>query len=374
MSLPVSTLTVTRFRSLRNLTVGPFGRVNLITGKNNTGKSTLLEAIRVLVTDGAPSTLFSILNYRGESAVSDRELPITLPESPWFSSLFSCFPNLSGCSEPFSISSGNGDSESTKTVEVKVGWYSEQVDEKTGDRRTVPTTETDLFGETDSVPFLEIKNPYRQRRIRLDDRRALLRRGLIDLAEAPRIPCIYIEPFSSRSTSQLGALWDAIALTNGEKQVVEALRIIAPDIEAVSMIGSETSSRPRTAIAKSRQFRAPVSLRTFGDGVNRLFGIILSLVNAEGGVLLVDEIENGLHHSILPEVWRVIFRMAEELNIQVFATTHSWDCVDAFQQAANEHPEVGVLARLTAYDGRIIPTLFSENELRIAARDQIEVR
>ncbi|RYD26552.1 MAG: ATP-binding protein, partial [Verrucomicrobiaceae bacterium] len=189
-----------------------------------------------------------------------------------------------------------------------------------------------------------------------------------------RMPCLYLDPFSGRSPSRLGVLWDAIALTNGEKQVVEALRIISPDIEAVSMIGSENGNRSRTVIAKSRQFRAPVSLRTFGDGVNRLFGIILSLVNAAGGVLLVDEIENGLHHSILPEVWRVIFQMADELNVQIFATSHSWDCVDSFQQAANVHPQTGVLARLTALDGRIIPTLFSENELRIAARDQIEVR
>lgn len=193
-------------------------------------------------------------------------------------------------------------------------------------------------------------------------------------SEGPRIPCIYLDPFSSRSTSHLATQWDAIALTDAEKLVVEALRIISPDIEAVSMIGSEGGSRSRTAIAKSECFSSPISLRSFGDGVNRLFGIILSLVNASGGVLLVDEIENGLHHSILVEVWNVIFQMAELLNVQVFATSHSWDCVDSFQQAANSHPQTGVLARLTAVDDRIIPTLFSEEELRIAARDQIEAR
>src|SRR6478752_10031913 len=131
LSLPISTLKVTRFRTLRNLTAGPFGRVNLITGRNNTGKSTLLEAIRVLVTDGAPSTLFSILNYREESMVSDGEVPVTPPGSPWFSSLFSDFPDLSGCGEPFTVSNAGGDAKYLNTVEVKVGWYSEVVDAET---------------------------------------------------------------------------------------------------------------------------------------------------------------------------------------------------------------------------------------------------
>ncbi|MDB6134924.1 MAG: hypothetical protein JWM59_3167 [Verrucomicrobiales bacterium] len=376
MLLPISTLTVTRFRSLRGLTAGPFGRVNLITGKNNTGKSTLLEAIRVLVTDGAPGTLFSILNYREELTASDREAPITPLDSPWFSSLFSDFPDLTGCGEPFTVSSAAGDSMPLKTVEIKVGWYSEQVDDETGNHRFIPVTGTDPPDENEAVPFLEIKAPHRQRRIRLDSLRSMAGRRVVEGmgTEGLRMPCLYLDPFSGRSPSHLGVLWDAIALTSRERQVVEALRIISPDIEAVSMIGSGNGNRFRTAIAKSRQFRAPVSLRTFGDGVNRLFGIILSLVNAAGGVLLVDEIENGLHHSILPDVWKIIFQMADELNVQIFATSHSWDCVDSFQQAANVHPQTGVLARLTSLNGKIIPTLFSENELRIAARDQIEVR
>jgi predicted ATP-dependent endonuclease of OLD family len=91
-------------------------------------------------------------------------------------------------------------------------------------------------------------------------------------------------------------------------------------------------------------------LRTFGDGVNRLFGVILSLCNARNGVLLVDEIENGLHYSVQTEIWRTIFRLANTLNVQVFATSHSWDCVRAFQEAASESPQDGVLVRLSKVD------------------------
>ena len=66
--------------------------------------------------------------------------------------------------------------------------------------------------------------------------------------------------------------------------------------------------------------------------------------------------------------------MAKDLDIQVFATSHSWDAVEAFQQAAAETPEDGALVRLTRKGEEIIPTVFSEDELAIVTRNRIEVR
>lgn len=380
MNTPISKLRITRFRSLRELTVGPFGRVNLITGKNNAGKSSLLEAIRILVTEGSPSTFYNILNYREETGPSNHESESSLaPEdTSLFSSLFSDFPTLAGCSEPFTISNQNGGETPVKTVSVKVGWYSEQVDPDPTLGRRFVKAETDLFGEYAGIPMLEIELPNvgqiggRRRLLRIDPRRA--RRGMPEFGEGASTPCIFLDPFSSRSTSQLAALWDSIALREEEKQVVSALQIIASDIEAISIIGSESGSRSRTAIAKSRRYRNPIPLRTFGDGLNRLFGIVLSLSCAKDGVLLVDEIENGLHHSILTKVWEVIFQMARMLNVQIFATTHSWDCIQSFQKAANSDADEGVLVRLSLKGDAVIPTLLREEQLRIASRDQIELR
>ena len=166
-----------------------------------------------------------------------------------------------------------------------------------------------------------------------------------------------------------------MALTDAEPEIVKALQLVSDDIQAVTMIASDNrSSRPRTAVAKSARFRSRVPLKTFGDGLNRVFGIILSLCNARNGVLLIDEIENGLHYSVQTAVWRTLFRLARDMNVQVFATSHSWDCVRAFQEAAAESPETGVLVRLTSQGNTVIPTLFTEKELQIVMRDQIEVR
>ena len=109
--------------------------------------------------------------------------------------------------------------------------------------------------------------------------------------------------------------------------------------------------------------------------MNRIFGIALALVNAKEGMLLIDEIDSGLHYSVQPDLWRMIFQVAARLNVQVFATTHSWDCVEAFQQAAMEdQQEEGLLIRLHEQDGEMISTLFDERKLGIATRDDIEVR
>jgi hypothetical protein len=189
-----------------------------------------------------------------------------------------------------------------------------------------------------------------------------------------RLPCVFVSPYGGERTATLGRLWDNIALSDREQDVVEALRIIDPDISAVSMIGGEETRQPRTAIVRASGIPRPMPLRSLGDGVNRLFGIVLSLVNAKDGLLLIDEFENGMHYSVQPDAWRVIFDLARRLDVQVFATSHSWDAVEAFQKVASQDPEKGVLIRLTRRGNNIVPTLFSEDELAVATRDRIEVR
>lgn len=366
-------LQVSRFRSFRDLEIEGFGQVNLITGKNNAGKSTLLEAIRILATQGSHATLQAILSYREESGQpsEDSGLQATPEDFGAFCSLFTDFPTIADCVEPLEIAAET-DKERETRVSIKVGWYTEQLDPEAG-RRYIPVG-GDLFGETGGFPALEVRSGGRTRTIRFDRMRQPFLRSALGTSEGELGPCVYLDPFSSRSTTQLGGMWDAIALTEAEKAVVGALRIISPEIEAVSMIGSNSGSRSRTAIARCAGHAHPVPIRSFGDGVNRLFGIVLSLTAARGGILLVDEIENGLHHSILARVWQTIFDMARDLGLQVFATTHSWDCIEAFQEAARLAPEAGVLVRLTATETGVIPTIFREQDLEIASREKIELR
>ena len=116
------------------------------------------------------------------------------------------------------------------------------------------------------------------------------------------------------------------------------------------MIGDETRSRRMTgrrAAVKLKSQEQRVPLRSLGDGALRLFGVALALANSRDGFLLIDEAENGIHYSVQRDYWRMVLQAARKNNVQVFATTHSWDCIAAFARAASEDENAeGVLVRL----------------------------
>ena len=113
-----------------------------------------------------------------------------------------------------------------------------------------------------------------------------------------------------------------------------------------------------------------------GDGMYRFLLLSLTIVTAENGVLLVDEIETGLHYEAQTDMWRLILETAKELNVQVFATTHSWDCIAAFQEALSqvEDKSIGKLFRLDNKYGNIRAVEYNAEDLDIAVRNSIEVR
>lgn len=368
-------LSIERFRSFRKLKLEGLGRVNLITGRNNAGKSSILEALRILTSDSVPSTIHSILTHREED-VFDVEEPSKQAYTEialQILTLFHGFPELSGSWKPIVISaSGN---QRPLKLTLTLDWFSEERGEN-GTRNYVSRQKA-LLDEEEGVPALVFEAGDAERVFPLENLRsyAFRRRRLRpEYRSLPPVPCIYVSPYGGESTARLGALWDRIALSDLEEKVVEALGIVDSSISAVSMVGGDIAGRPRTAIVRSSKIHRPVPLRSFGDGLNRLFGIALSLVNAKDGLLIIDEFENGMHHSVQLDTWRMIFNLAATLGVQVFATSHSWDAIEAFQKAASETPEEGVLVRLARKGDNIVPTTFREEELRVATREGIEVR
>ena len=374
----ITQLKISGFRVLRRFFAEGLGRVNLITGRNNTGKSSILEALRILTSDASPSVVFSILRYREEN-VGEREEVARMDETEalfQFSSLFSGFPQLGDEFQPIQIQAKGGQRD--LELSLRIGYLSQERSPGGGRRVTEPQRSL-LFPELEEegLPALMIESPNGTRNVPLDYFRRYPYRSRLyrsEFGEEPRLQCVYVSPYGGERTANLGALWDNIALSDSEKDIVRALQIIDPEISAVSMVGGESPRQSRTAIVRSDNFQRPVPLRSFGDGLNRLFGIVLSLVNAKGGILLIDEFENGMHHTVQFDAWRAIFRLAQDLDVQVFATSHSWDAIEAFQKATAETPGDGVLMRLSHMGDDVIPTLFRENELAVATRDGIEVR
>jgi hypothetical protein len=181
-------------------------------------------------------------------------------------------------------------------------------------------------------------------------------------------------------SNEIAREWDKLVYTENEKIVIDALKIIVPEFEHLVFVQNERMDSLRTAKVKLCDFPRPVPLKSLGDGMLRILQIAIKLVSAQGGFLLIDEFENGLHYSVQEKVWALLFEMAEKLDIQVFATTHSWDCIESFTKVAidNETTE-GVLFRMgrsvrTHDKGKIIATVFSKDELLTMTQIDMEIR
>jgi AAA15 family ATPase/GTPase len=176
--------------------------------------------------------------------------------------------------------------------------------------------------------------------------------------------------------NNVAKMFDNIILTDKESYVIEALRIIEPSIEKIAFIEDE-HSRQRNAVVKLSNMTKVLPLKNMGDGINRILSIILALVNAENGFLLIDEFENGLHYRTQKQLWKMIFKLSEIFNIQVFATTHSNDCIFGFANALNSDTNTTVTGKLFRLDnkkGSIKSVEYVADELQLANEQHIETR
>ena len=141
------------------------------------------------------------------------------------------------------------------------------------------------------------------------------------------------------------------------------------------MVGDWRRPRGRRAAAKYSDGRKSVPLRSFGSGAVRLYGLSLALACRKNGFLLIDEVENGIHHSIFENFWRSVLQMADENNVQVIATTQSFDCVKGFARAAVDFQKIeGVLVRMESFERKNYVISYSESELEVVSDQGIEVR
>ncbi|MCY4576394.1 MAG: AAA family ATPase [Chloroflexi bacterium] len=372
-------LQIKGFRGIDDLMIPKLGRVTLFTGKNGVGKTTVLEAVEVYAARGNSNIIDDILLRReeytfetdieGDPVLQINELALfhdrRLPENPaWiggseYDTKLIIGSNLVSLDQPMGYME-LGDPGKAVAVTASIG-----------DKQVA------FFGLVDATGQLLSDAPG------AGGVRRRVSPGIqgVDATPIP-IACQFLHP-SSVDNARLARLRDQIALTPDEGKALEALRIAyGNDIEAVTVVSEVADGWiPRTvggrrAIVKLSGTNAPVSLKSLGEGAVRFYGTALALANCKGGFLLIDEIENGIHHSVQTDYWRMIFAAAKANDVQVLATTHSWDTVKGFAQAAVQDEESeGLAYRLErTKSGKLRAVDYTEDDLAVAVKADIELR
>ena len=345
---------VRNFRLFNHLDLTGLRRVNLISGKNSSGKSALLEAVHLYASHAAPGVLTDLVLSRKEHGFDE-------PASGQVLRHLFCGHQLP----------------ELKSEGIRIGESAEEhchltteayVQLESGYVRPVTAKDEPLMGTSFTALVLEYKGQMHPL-VNLDKR---LKDPTGSAHTHSRYAVQVVRP-QSADPNELASLWDKTVLTSLEAEVIAGLQLIERDINRLSFVDAE-DFRVRIPMVQHRDSPEPLSLQSFGEGILRLFDILLSLVNAKNGILLIDELENGLHYKIHPQVWDLIFRLSQKLNVQIFATTHSWDCIRGFEAAWRDYLDAGTFFRLDVKVDKVKPTYYDREVLNDALRLDIEVR
>ncbi len=376
----LNSLEIENFRAFDRLKLNNLGRVNLLVGLNNCGKTTVLEAVNILMAGDGVEAIWTTLSRRGESLERGTASVNTRWDDVDIRRLFHGHVMPLGAFFSLSAGTSGGTERMTAAVEARNR-------QPTRPMSQPPSTEAsespdDLpsglslslkwsRGTADEPPFEETIEINRRLGVSFD---SIRRRRLFRRLDQP--PIVTFLTASSFSAVGAAVFFDQIVLTPKEELVVEALKFIEPGIERIASISDgQGSSRRGGMVVRVKDSIDRIPIGSMGDGIWRMFGLAIAVVNSENGILLVDEIDTGLHYSVMKRMWRFLNEASRKYNVQVIATSHSRDCYQSLAKICREDVAEGSEVMISRIErGREEAVQYSEEEIIAAAEHDIEVR
>jgi hypothetical protein len=346
----LDSLRLENYRCFPTYRLSSLSRVNLIVGKNNCGKTSVLEAVHLLAAGGDPRVLLGTAVERGEVVVAEDETerPGRTRVWPVVSHFF--HGHESGAGSSFSIM-GHGTVRRHReaslfdsgmpgvVVRIVSGAELPRTGRRFEEREALrPGLALVIEGEEGPVPIpvtedgavrYDLLYPYYGPAVKPDR----------NVPGASRF--ITCESLDAR---QLGELWDTVITEGLEDEALRAMQILEPDLEGIYFLSSKvayaSAAGPAGILVATKGSRRRSPLGSYGDGMRRLLALSISLIRAREGYLCVDEIDTGLHYSVMADMWRLVIGAARQFGVQVFATTHSFDCVRGLAWLCERRPEL----------------------------------
>ena len=324
-----TSFTIENFRLFDHLTVEPLARVNLIAGENNAGKTALLEALWLLNHPASPRQALRISSWREATDYSrgsfyadifhryDTDLVIRMQ------AVDSQIPGV----ETLKISRQYRAQQ--PLFDISVESESELGEVDIGDLDFEHEIEFDYSTGNGTSSHA---NVWLESESKLGRSRPMLRESG-RLRAIPSHPCVFQNSTDRWNTRALTASFGKAEIEGTLKVITEVVQLLEPRLKRLTTIADYRGFPSVYAdIGVGRLY--PLSI--MGDGTKRVLALCLAFLRAQRGVLLVDEIENGLHYSVLVDVWKNLDLLSREFDVQVVATTHSYECIVAANNAFTE--------------------------------------
>lgn len=343
---------VYHFRGIRETVIDNLGQVNLFWGKNNCGKSSLLDALFLVSGMSNPMLPLTINQMRQYGNVSPDGLKVN----------FYGFDTHT----PIRIVATDGERREL-TIEA----------EETGSADISTSSSSDNGSLSSTVPTsygLRLRYSMNGRQhessLLFDPQKGTDQaKRTIDNAYEEHLKCLYLSPKYDFLASVQGL---ANILQNKDEQfVIDGLRLIEPSVKDFVFTGGEM------LVDVGASKRLPVNV--MGDGARKIVSLLTTIYDCANGMLLVDELSNGFHYSVMPSIWKVVAYAARKNNTQVFATTHDIDSMKGLRTMALNEPEGKGLA-VSAYklqrsaDDVLIPYRYSAESMDYAFEQEMEIR
>lgn len=318
----IKSLKIFNFRCFRTTKFSGFNQINLIGGHNNAGKTALLEALFVNLSPRA-NAILALRRFRRESL----EFAKNMPERAWSNLFFN-----QNTHQPLQLVSYEENDAKYHHIEMScdasLGQFNEVFKEEPADDDLVDLR--NLLSERDytrSTLHIHLINGNKKRQL---SSLVAHSKGMItkDLKLPDERKANYIPASMRLSSSALAREYDKADIKGHAANLLKAIQVIDKSIAEI-----KTFNIGEPSVYLRRQGGEYLPIYLYGEAVSKATDFILRMINDPNSVLLIDEIENGIHHANQYDLWKIIFALSSICNVQIFATTHSREMIQAFADA-----------------------------------------
>lgn len=352
----ITNLLIKNFRGIEQGSISDIGQVNLLFGKNNCGKSSLLDAIFMISGVSNPGLALDINSIRAYNYISEDDLSLNFYRMD--------------TKEPIIIETLGPSMHRILHINKKESHIvllpSEQL------QQGVPSNQINHYGldfkamveDVNVISSLEIEQPIMSEMQAAVSPKIKMDR---DSSYIEKINANYIP--SNYNFQNVSNKFREIVENKQQQFIIDILKQFDSRIIDIQMVANK--------IMVDVGFPKLLPINLMGDGIRKIFSLLVLMYISRDGIILIDEIDNGFHYSAMRQLWSAILISAKEFNTQVFATTHNEDSIRGLvQSVSNQDISQNLISayKIINKDSHIESVRYSIEQLEYALQQNLEMR